>query len=653
MSGSRYFAFVMSAVVISAPVSAGRGTEIPAAGLSAAAGVSDSVALGTVVVTGTRTPKTLKDVPIVTRVITAADIEKRNAADIKDLLQQELPGMEFTFAMNQQTTLDMQGFGGNGVLFLVDGERMAGETMDNIDYSRIDLQSIERIEIVKGAASSLYGSAAVGGVINIISKKQRRDWSANAGGRHGAHGEYRYGGLLGLRSGGLSSVTTVQRTAVDDINLLKPGQITAGDFNKIIGNTTWNVKERLVFKPSERLTLTARGGYFFRERNTLKSVKDRYRDYSGGLRADLSVGSAGNIELSYGYDQYDKSEYTVKTGSDDRNYSNRQHAVRALYNHSFAENTVLSVGGDWFSDYLMSYQFDGNGSRSQYNIDAFVQMDWALTERLSVIGGLRFDYFSGASVRHVSPKAGLMYRFPHLSLRASYSDGFRAPSLKEMFMDYDMAGIFMIYGNSGLRPETSDNLQLSAEYTRGRYNITVTGFCNFVDNRISTAWNTALGGQSYVNMSSMRISGVDASVSARYPCGISAHLSYVYTHESVKNGLPVGLSTRPHAATVRLDYDRRWSARQATGISLSGRLLSSADCMEYSLASFEETVERHYPGYAIWKLTASHRLFDACRLSVTVDNLLGYVPEYYYCKSPVTTGTTVSVGLSVDIDRIF
>ena len=53
------------------------------------------------------------------------------------------------------------------------------------------------------------------------------------------------------------------------------------------------------------------------------------------------------------------------------------------------------------------------------------------------------------------------------------------------------------------------------------------------------------------------------------------------------------------------------------------------------------------------KLTASHRLFDTCRLSVTVDNLLGYVPEYYYCKSPVTTGTTVSVGLSVDIDRIF
>ena len=653
MCGSRHIALLVSAVFLSAYCSAGDSAGPQAAVQPLPADVSDSVALGMVVVTGTRTPKTLKDVPIVTRVITSAEIEKRNAADIKELLQQELPGMEFSFSMNQQTTLDMQGFGGNGVLFLIDGERMAGETMDNIDYSRIDLQSIERIEIVKGAASSLYGSAAVGGVINIISKKQRRKWSANVSARHGAHGEYRYGELLGMRYGKVSSVTTVQRTSVDDINLLKPGQITAGDFNNIIGGTTWNVRERLELKPVDRLTLTARGGYFFRERNTLKNVKDRYRDYSGGLRAEYSFRSAGNLELSYGYDQYDKSEYTVSTGDDDRNYSNRQHTVRALYNHVFAENTVLSVGGDWLKDYLMSYQFEGNGSRSQCNIDAFAQMDWAVTERFSVIGGLRFDYFSGASVRHVSPKVGLMYRFPHLSLRASYSDGFRAPSLKEMFMDYDMAGIFMIYGNENLRPETSDNLQLSAEYTCGRYNVTVMGFCNFVENRISTAWNTALGGQSYVNMAAMRISGIDASVSARYPCGISAYLSYVYTHESVTDGLPVGLSTRPHAGTVRLDYDRKWNARQATSISLSGRLLSSADCMEYSLASFEQTAERHYPGYAVWKLTASHRLFDACRLSVTVDNLFDYVPDYYYSKSPVTTGTTVSVGVSVDIDKIF
>ena len=123
--------------------------------------------LDQVVVTGTRTPKLLKDVPIVTRVISERDIRRTDATHIGDLLQTELPGIEFSYSMNQQTSLNMAGFGGNSVLFLVDGERLAGETLDNVDYSRLNMDNVKRIEIVKGAASSLYGSNAVGGVVNI------------------------------------------------------------------------------------------------------------------------------------------------------------------------------------------------------------------------------------------------------------------------------------------------------------------------------------------------------------------------------------------------------------------------------------------------------------------------------------------------------
>lgn len=126
--------------------------------------------LDQVVVTGTRTLKLLKDVPIVTRVISETDIKRADATNIGDLLQTELPGIEFSYSMNQQTSLNMSGFGGNSVLFLVDGERLAGETLDNVDYSRLNMDNVQRIEIVKGAASSLYGSNAVGGVVNIISR---------------------------------------------------------------------------------------------------------------------------------------------------------------------------------------------------------------------------------------------------------------------------------------------------------------------------------------------------------------------------------------------------------------------------------------------------------------------------------------------------
>ena len=126
--------------------------------------------LGELVVTGTRVPKLLKDTPVQTRLITSAQISRSDATDIRDLLQQEMPGLEFTYAMNQQTHLNFNGQGGQSVLFLVDGERLAGETMDDIDFSRLDMNNVDRIEIVKGAASALYGSNAGGGVVNIITK---------------------------------------------------------------------------------------------------------------------------------------------------------------------------------------------------------------------------------------------------------------------------------------------------------------------------------------------------------------------------------------------------------------------------------------------------------------------------------------------------
>ena len=125
---------------------------MPAVNLSAQ-NYRDSVELDPIVVTASHTPKALKDAPVVTRLITRHDIRIADATNIQDMLIHEIPGLEFGFAMAQETSLNMSGFGGNSVLFLVDGERMAGETMDNVDYNRMNLDNVGRIEIVKGAAS--------------------------------------------------------------------------------------------------------------------------------------------------------------------------------------------------------------------------------------------------------------------------------------------------------------------------------------------------------------------------------------------------------------------------------------------------------------------------------------------------------------------
>ena len=607
----------------------------------------DEALLNEIVVTGTRTPKLLKDAPILTRVITADDIQRVNATHIGDLLQEELPGVEFSYSMNQQVSLNMQGFGGNSVLFLIDGERIAGETLDNIDYNRLNLDNVERIEIVKGAVSSLYGSNAVGGVINLISKAPKGDWSVNLNSHWGAHKEQRYGGSLGFNKGKFNNVFNVQHHKIGAIDLKNDGA-----YDKIFANKNWNFKDRLIFTPFKDLKLTGKAGYFFRERESKVDVKERYRGFNGGLKGNYKINSKSDIELSYTFDQYDKSDYNLTTQFDIRDYSNVQHTLHTLYNYSFDKN-ILTVGADYMKDYLMSYQFIDKGDHQQYTTDLFAQFDWNINKNLNVISGLRYDFFSEADIHHVSPSLGIMYKKDKCTLRGSYAGGFRAPTLKEMFMSFNMANIFMIYGNPNLKPESSHNFSLSAEYLKKNYNFTVTGFYNLVDNRITTAWNQEKKGMVYTNMAKLNIAGFEANASARYACGISTRLSYAYTHEHIKKGEPLLSNTRPHAITAKIAYDKNWK-NYGFNASLNGRFLSKFTTDEYtSSTSYEETVKQTYPAYTIWKLNVTQRIWKGINLSFIVDNLFNYVPKYYYSNSPSTTGTTISAGISLDVDKFF
>lgn len=608
--------------------------------------------LDQVVVTGTRTPKLLKDAPIVTRVISELDIKRMDATNIGDLLQTELPGIEFSYSMNQQKSLNMSGFGGNSVLFLVDGERLAGETLDNVDYSRLNMDNVQRIEIVKGAASSLYGSNAVGGVVNIISRESQEPWSVNVNGRYGAHNEQRYGGSVGFNQGRFNSLTNVQYTSIDAIDLSEStDNEEVGDYSKIYGNKTLNIKERLIYTPTDNLKFTARAGFFFRERNSSESQKERYRSFTGGLKGNYNITNKDDLELSYSFDQYDKSDYLVLNDLDVRDYSNVQHTLRSLYNHTFADKHILTVGGDYMRDYLMSYQFTDGGSYTQHTADAFAQFDWNPHKKFNLIAGLRFDYFSEAKLSHLSPKLSLMYKVGNCSLRGSYAGGFRAPTLKEMYMNFYMGNIFMIYGNPDLKPESSHNFSLSAEYMKGNHNLTVTGFYNIVDDRITTAWNQTLGGQVYTNMSRLQVAGIDANASGRYRCGISWRLSYAYTYEHIKKGEPMLSSTRPHTATARIAYDKDWK-NYGLSVALTGRYLSKLTTDIYTeITSYEETEKQTYPGYTIWKLNLAQRVWRGINITLAVDNLFNYRPDYYYSNSPSTTGTTCSIGVSLDIDR--
>ncbi len=623
--------------------------------------------LDEVVVTGTRTPKFLKDVPIQTRVINAKELAKLDATNVQDLLQQELPGVEFSYAMNQQTHLNFSGFGGQGVLFLVDGERLAGETMDDVDFTRLNMDNVERIEIVKGAASALYGSQAAGGVINIITKCSQQPWTLQVNARYAKHNEQRYGASFGLNRKHLNNMLTAHFNRIDNYDVHSAANPVTRIISTVYGDKTLNVGDQLVWSPTENFHLTGRAGYFFRETVRSADQPERYRDFTGGLRMNWSISERDELQASYAFDQYDKSDYQHITRLDIRDYSNVQNSFRLLYNHSFDGGDVLTVGSDLMHDYLYNINLNGE-TREQDSWDLFAQYDWRINDEWEAVGALRYDYFSDGKDSHVTPKLNVCYKpLPNLAIRAGYGMGFRAPTLKEKYYNFDMSGIWIVEGNADLKSEVSHNFNLSAEYTKGRYNLTASAYYNKVRNKLSTSapyFKTAtdkLPYLPYANLDDYNVCGGEIGVQAKWDNGFGARLTYAYTKEQMakdKDGNAINnqyIPAREHAFNARLDYDCQLTKQYGLNIGLQGRVLSGVENVEYKnyYDVSQGTITVEYPAYTIWKLSLVQRIGKAVKVNAALDNLFGYKPKYYYLNSPITDGITFQIGLSIEMEKLF
>ena len=614
--------------------------------------VPDETSLSEVVITATRTPKPLKDVPVVTRLISESEIAKVDATNIQDLLTEELPGLEFGYAMSQETSLNMSGFGGNAVLFLVDGERLAGETMNNVDYNRLNLDDIGRVEIVKGASSALYGANAVGGVVNLISKENSEPWHLNLNSRYRSLGnEQRYGGNLNINQGGWNFNTSGQYSSSETVKLTSAFD-TNSKIHNIFGGNSLNVKQKVGYRFNNGLTLTARGGYFNRVSNRA-NYDDHYIDYNGGLRGMWIIDNSQNLELSYSFDQYDKERYVGGVRTHDHDYRNRQNIVHGLYTKFYGKN-ALTIGADAMHDYLTTYQFLDNEIHSQTSLDAFVQLDYSPLQWLNLVASVRDDYFSESRNNALTSRLATMFKFPaSITFRASYAGGFRAPSLKEMYMNFDMAGMQMIYGNPDLKPERSHNFNFAVERSgmvgrgilAGSYCFTTSAYHNYYNSRITTAEfngdSTREPGAIYANEDGVKAMGVDVNMRYRTNNGFGLSGSYNFLHMAGRTIDSQFSQPRPHSATWRIDYTRPLCSWYKLYVGLSGRYLGKPD-------SDVETDG----AYSIWKFTLQQTVWRGININFVVDNLLNYKPKVYYWNSAPTIGRTWSIGVSANINDL-
>lgn len=687
--------------------------------------------LNEVVVTSTRTPLLLKNTPVITRVVSAREIEKTGAKTIQQVLETELAGVEFHQAGYGQS-ISFQGLDARYVLFLVDGERIAGETYGNIDYSRIPIANIERIEIVRGASSVLYGSNAMGAVVNIITKTPEKPFEIIASGRYGTNYEKNNAYINGIKSkskldipninadlyagfnfGKLKSQTTVSYTGMDAYSLMSSkeerrhyDELKITEFGMIPGQgpgvtgvrtendvfldapidsmglsvSGWrniNFTQRLDYQFSPKVKAFAAGGYFNKNRydmpesiNTGEAgdvyTHETYNSYNLRGGVEFRPNDRNFISLTYNGDLFRRNLDSLQFSVPKQKHSYQ--TVRALWTSEIGSYNRLTSGIEYLNERLnFDLSIYGYNDRKNLNtVSAYIQDEITTNIPLSFTAGVRLDHNSRFDWSF-TPKASVKYTLGDYIFRANYSQGYRTPTIKEMYMKFlipmqGMGSPTYVVGNPDLKREFNQYISLAAEYIHGFTQVSVTGFISYfrdkIDVRREMAGNTVH--LVYDNIDKSRFSGIEVMAKARLFKGFFVMGNYNYIHQTEDAPASAqGESTQyifvsPHTATLQFDY-QFMAGSVDLGINLSGKYIGKKEYddmmrifdmkngpvpgMPSKMYSGNYTA--NHKAYTLWNVAVTAGLTPNLKLIAGVDNLFDYksdVINFNSCISPKRNG---------------
>ena len=619
----------------------------------------EEIEIQEVVVTATRTERKLKDVPITTSVISSKTIEKAQMVNFKNFLEQELVGVNFNNHGGSES-INIMGLGAKYILFLIDGERMAGETFDNIDYNRINLDNIERIEIVKGAASSLYGSNAIGGVINIITKKPKKNVEVSASARYGSFNEMNANIFIGTRQkwGSVSLSSTyksrdpyVLKDKSPMIYRYENGEVKpqALDKTNVAGYYDYGVNPKATINITPKISLDLSSSIYFKERNlgdeSSKKVRDQYQDYSNSGKLNIQFTDDKKMSISGSYGIYEKYDSYLLLRERDKKYENSIWRGSVIYDQKLLQKHSLVFGGEFLSEELLSFMFNNAGTGDKKNMQtysAFAQQEWNWLKNFTLVTGARYDYHSEYKGQFTWRLSGMYKLGEHVTLRGGYAGGFRSPTLKELYTNWyhPYGGGFQIAGNTNLKVERSHNFNLSSDINFNRLNITVVGQYSNIKDKITSMWKAqSRDTLQYVNFEEARILSTEVSATYRVGMGISLKGGYAFTHDFVKEQL----LTRPHTLTARVEYTPEFIRKYAPTLSFSGKYFSGLDV--YNTDDSGKKYYVHYNPYSIWRLNLSLNLPLSLQATAGIDNIFGYRPKFSSSYSSISVGSTYFVGL--------
>ena len=441
--------------------------------------------LDAMVVTAGRRPQALADTPVPTELVSRAEIERSGATDLASVLT-ERTGVELQGGHPAGSGVMLQGMGSERVLVLLDGQPFVGRVAGVTDISRVPTSIIERVEVVKGPQSTLYGSEAMGGVVNIVTR-QPTDIAFTGGGSFvgGAQGRLDLSGHGMAALGDFALLTDLGHRSIE----LAPGQ---GTVSGALANRWDGLAKLRWLSPSDALAIeTSLFGVDERQRwrsGPLYHFADN-RQWSGRVGATWNSGRQRLAPTLYatGFDHLSRratTERPVEGSGDEENH--RLYEGELIYGIDLG-SVVLDAGIESRFERVESPRL-ATGTEDRTTLETFAQTTVQLGG-VSLVPGLRASW-SDPWGTHVTPRLAALWRpVPSIALRASAGEGFRAPDFKELHMEFLNVGPgfgYVVRGNPDLEPEVSRNVTASVEWNAQRVYARVQGFHNRFERFIET-----------------------------------------------------------------------------------------------------------------------------------------------------------------------
>ena len=642
--------------------------------------------IGQVVVTGTGTHRRMTDSPVPVSVITAKEISNANVSTLEDALVKLSPNIS-SYTNGMGTTMSLNGINEDYVLILENGKRLAGEDR----YTRINVANIKRIEVLNGAASALYGSDAIGGVINIITDDAKNTINVSSYTHYSSEGRWTETFNADVNAGKLSSYTSYQRLQAgswQNNNIDENGNLTGKPTS--VGFYSNTVNQRFEYNATDKLSFYVRGTYYDNKTRRPQNAtyftkskgkyveKDAYtynlkhETYTYGAGMKYMINRTAYIDAEFYSDNFSSDYIYFKKAGD---YMPGDEVTRKKVNYyngnvkgvfKIGDYNRISVGVEYVNEQLNS-ESDNISSKNIYTMAFYAQDEIKLIKNLQAVLGLRYIYNENFK-NHATPNVALMYKLGNLNLRAAYAAGFRTPTLSQLYAtDESKTASRYTVGNPNLKPEKNNFYSLNAEYNYKWISVSATGFINDIRDMInyrtlSDEEITAMGlDEKHAkfdeirqrdNVDKAKTKGLSFNATVNLGAGFRVSGGYTYLDTKAKQReadgtykeSPIDKSIR-HMGNVNGQWEHSWSFYRLN-INLHGRLQGERYSQTYGYA----------PKYQQWDLNTRHTFNLKSFIlepGVGIENIFDKIDDRPWNNnfSTLNPGRSVYVSLSVRFEK--